>query len=177
MYAYLSPMKEEKAFFGESKHGFCSFCKGSDEKKIRDAKSENKVKRYLRFVGPVLSGIGGVILIKACIFAACNGGLMSNSSGQHGIVRHASKKINHKSKIQQGNVQNGGRATAQYNTGQCQKSPYILPLNNYQNPYPPSQVNQGYSPGIMGSTNFQTGPMTQQQQPQVLVIKQQQINI
>ena len=170
MYAYLSPMEEEKAFFGESSYGSCSFCKGSDEEKIRDAKSENETKRNLRIVGPVLLGIGGVFLIGSCIFAASNGGLTSSMgrSGQHDMVHHGNRfplQTNHKrpEMQQQGNVQYGGTTThnppAQYNTGHHQNSPYPPLLNNHQNPYPPPQVNQSHPP------YFQTDPMAQQQQP------------
>ena len=87
-----------------------------------DAKSKNEVKRNLRIIGPALFGIGGVILfIGKCIFVVCKGRLSSmDRSDEQGMIH-----------------------TAQYGTGNCEKSPYNAPsMNNHQNPYTPPQVNQ-----------------------------------
>ena len=160
MYAYLFPMKEEKAFFGESSYGSCSFCKGSDEKKIRDAKSENETKRKLRIVGPVILIIGGVLLICSCILWAATRSLTRSSSRSSVLSRSDQQELVHhgnRRPQQQRDIQYGGTSTHN-STSQCSTA------HHQNNPYP----NQNRPLREMRPTNhdkFQAYPMMQLEQP------------
>lgn len=102
MYAFLAPMEDPTAYFGKDSYAGCSFCKDSDDKKARDPKSENEVKRKLQTVGPIFLGVGILIIVPGFIYSAANGGLMAgmcyqgmlfnmNRNIQRNIIRKASR--------------------------------------------------------------------------------------
>ena len=83
MFAYLSPLEEPKAFFGKDSYGSCSFCKASDDMKLRDVQSQNETKKKLRIVGPVFLGVGVLIAVIACLY-----GRSSSESTNDPIVQY-----------------------------------------------------------------------------------------